>query len=78
MMTRGLNRSTSCTWREVNPARYRHHGAAETFGPAVEAEAAGEQAVAVGDLHQNRRTARPPARIDRAMTSAHMSRSARV
>ena len=45
-------------------ARHRHHGAAEALGAVVRAEAAGEQAVAVGDVDE---VARPPARgADRA------------
>jgi hypothetical protein len=32
------------------PARHRHHGAAQALGAVVRAQAAGEQAIAVGDV----------------------------
>ena len=59
------------------PAGDGHHGAAQVFGAVMDAEAAGEQAVAMGDVEDV--AGRPPAaRIERATTSAQVLRSARV
>ena len=45
-------------------ARHRHHGAAQLLRAVMRAEAAGEQAIAIGDVHDH---ARPPAGgMDRA------------
>ena len=50
MMMRGLKSRISWTWRSVIAAADRDHGAAQALGAVVGAEAAGEQAVAVGDV----------------------------
>ena len=51
MMMSGLKSWISCTCFSVCPPRHRDHGAAQPLGAVVRAEAAGEQAVAVGDVH---------------------------
>ena len=64
MMMRGSKSWISCTCRSVMPPRHGHHRAAEPLGAVVRAEPAGEQAVAVGDVHD---VAGPAARrADRA------------
>ena len=51
MMTSGWKSRISVTCRSVMPPETGHHGAAEPLGAVVRAEAAGEQAVPVGDVH---------------------------
>ena len=65
MMMSGLKSWISCTcFRSVR--RHRDHGAAQALGAVVGAQAAGEQAVAVGDMHQVARVCRRG--TDRAAT----------
>ena len=58
-------------------ARQRHHGAAEPLGAVMRAEPAGEQAVAVGVVHDVAGPRAAAAR-QRAIRSAHRSRSSLV
>ena len=51
MMISGLKSAMSCTWRSVMPPPSGNHGEAEALGAVVRAQAAGEQAVAIGDVH---------------------------
>ena len=51
MMISGLKSRISCTWRSVMPPRNGDRGEAQALGAVVRAQAAGEQAVAVGDMH---------------------------
>ena len=51
MMTSGSKSRMSVTCRSVMPAGHRDDGAAQRLGAVVRAEAAGEQPVAVGDVH---------------------------
>ena len=51
MMMSGLKSRISCTCLSVWPPPNGDHRAAQPLGAVVGAEAAGEQAVAVGDMH---------------------------
>ncbi len=62
----------------VWPRGDREDRRAEALGAVVEAEAAGEEPVAVGVVDEHARAARPRSPCERAITSAHTSRSPRV
>jgi hypothetical protein len=65
MMMSGWKSRISCTCFLGLAARHRDHRAAQALGAVVRAEAAGEQAIAVGNVHLVA-LAPPAARIERA------------